>query len=77
MLFDVHPRSLWGWLALALLGILAWLTIEGLGQLVLSAPFWKRLTAPIRIAFAVPVVAALGGVALWFASIVRAIIEKL
>ena len=56
------PRSLLGWVVLVVLGLPVSLFIEWLGEASMSARFWTRRSAGMRILLGVPAVIVLMGV---------------
>jgi len=57
------PRTGFGWLALFLLGLPAWLFLDWLGALVLGSDFFKKRSSSFRIVVGVPTVILLSGIA--------------
>ena len=57
--FPAVPKSLLGWVALFLVGLPAWFALEWVGTTVLGSQFFARLSRPMRILLAVPVLAAI------------------
>lgn len=66
--YSTVPRSALGWIALFVIGLPTWLFLELLGDKVLSAKAFSRMSSGLRIALAVPavlVVAAIGFALIW------------
>lgn len=53
--YPVIPRTILGWFLLFVIGIPSWFFLEWLGDRVLSARFFSRMSSAARIALGVPV----------------------
>lgn len=65
------PSSVFGWAALFVVGIPAYMLIEWLGEIVLSSQFFNNRSSFTRILLGVPVALALLAIALFVISFVR------
>lgn len=75
--YPAVPRSVLGWLALVILGLPVWLLFEWLGEVVLGSRLFARKSSVVRIALAVPVVAALMGLGIVLAGFVQRVVSSL
>lgn len=55
MYYPVIPKSVLGWVSLFVIGIPSWFFLEWLGDRVLGARFFTRMSSAARIALGVPV----------------------
>ncbi len=69
--FWIFPAPFSGWFILIVLGLPVWFYLEWLGEKVLGAPFFKKMSSTARIAIGVPVIIALGALALVLVGLVR------
>ena len=69
--FWVLPTKLFGWLILIALGLPALFFLEWLGEKVLRAPFFTKLSSPARIAVGIPAVIVLCTLAFVLVGMVR------
>ncbi|MDP5460484.1 hypothetical protein [Alishewanella sp. SMS8] len=65
------PSSFFGWAALFVIGIPAYILMEWLGEVVFSSQFFKNRSSFTRILLGVPVALVLIGVAFFVISFVR------
>lgn len=57
------PRTFFGWIALVLLGLPAWMFLEWLGEIVLRSKFYGNRGSLVRVMLGVPTVIILMGIA--------------
>lgn len=71
--YPAIPRTLLGWAALIFLGLPVWFFLEWLGGAVLQSRFFSRLSSPMRVLVAIPVVILL----MVFASFLIKLVQQL
>jgi hypothetical protein len=75
--YSTVPQTALGWIALFVIGIPSWVLLEMLGDFVLSAKVFSRLSSAARIALAVPAVIVVGVVGVAIFEFGRFIISSL
>jgi hypothetical protein len=74
--FPAVPKTLLGWVALVFVGLPVWFALEWMGTVVLGAQFFARLSRPMRILLAIPVLAVLMVLAVVLGKFVQVLISS-